>query len=154
MLLDTEADLGAEYYVDVDLATALETEGTILFAERQEVDGHSCLVVDRLSTVAYLDPELDFSVVRREAWYYYDESGGQYRRGERFTVHSDFRECDGGFLFAMTETVHNLKDDRETVITVDKLVINGGVEESVFQGRPDETRAFEIPDEGEPVERD
>lgn len=153
MLMDTESALGTEFS-GCDLVALLENDFATLFAGRQEVDGHSCLVVDDHSTTAYLAPELDFCVVRREAWYSHDKSDVQLTRFERFAHFADFREIEDGLTFPMSVTLHDSSSGQQTVITVDKMVINGGVEDSVFQNRPDETTTFEVVDEGEPVERD
>ena len=153
MLMDTEARLGTEFS-GCDLVALIENDFATLFAGRQEVDGHSCLVVDDHATTAYLAPELDFCVVRREDWNYQDDDDVSLSRFERFASFADFREVADSLTFPMRATLHDSSSGQQTVITVDKMVINGGVEDAVFQNRPDETRTFEILDDGEQVERD
>jgi outer membrane lipoprotein-sorting protein len=148
MLLDSEAELGY-FHPDLDLVALLKTNGTILFSEPEDVDGRSCLVVDLVTTVVYLDPELDYSVIRREGWKWErDADNRRLLQRDGFTTYADFHES-GGIPFPTTITIENSEQGRHTVISVTKLTINGDVEESLFTDViPDGVDTFEYLEDG------
>lgn len=133
MLIDSEAELGY-FDQDVDLVALLKAQGTVLLSQRQEVDGRSCLVITRVNTVVYLDPELDDSVIRRERWELEEDGDGRniksYRR-RYVTTFANFQES-GGIRLPTTTTLENSEPGQDFVATVNKLTINGKVEERLF----------------------
>jgi hypothetical protein len=133
MLMDAKSQLGEEWLLAVDLARLLAMDETILYSQRQQVDGHSCLVVDHHNTVAYLDPELDFGVVRRERWTYDHEKGGPLARDKRWMRCEEFQDFGDGWLFPRKVIYEELSTGKGDVVTVDKLMINRGVLDSTFQ---------------------
>lgn len=152
MLLDTEAELGY-FHPDLDLVALLKSNGTVLFSERQEVDGRSCLVVDLQTTVVYLDPELDYSVVRREGWKCdHDADNRWLLQRDGFTTYADFHDS-GGIPFPTTITIEHSTYGRHTVISVTRLAINGDVEESLFTDViPDGVDTYQYLDDGTTVQ--
>jgi hypothetical protein len=155
MLMDAKSQLGEEWLLDVDLARLLESDETILYSQRQEVDGQSCLVVDHLTTVAYLNPELGYSVIRREHWTYDDKNGGPLSRSKRWMRCEDFQEFGDGWLFPRKVIYEEPSTGKGDVVTVDKLVINGGVLEGVFQSDifPDGIEIYETLPDGTIIQR-
>ena len=148
MLIDCEAELGY-FHPDLDLVAVLKTEGTIVYSERQEVEGHSYLVVQHFNTVVYLDPQLDHSVIRREDWHL-EHGGGKIQSFRRhgFTTYADFQESGGVHLPTTITFSHPASGGRNTVVTVNKLTINGDVEESLYKDVTSGLKTFKIQDDG------
>lgn len=148
MLIDSEAELGY-FDQDVDLVALLKAQGTVLLSQRQEVDGHSCLVITRVNTVVYLDPELEDSVIRRERWEVErDERNIKSYHRRYVSTFTNFQES-GGIRLPTTTTFENSEPGQNYVVTVNKLTINGDVEESLFTDAiPKGVETYQILDDG------
>jgi hypothetical protein len=151
MLIDSQAEIGY-VHLDLDLVALLKGDLPVLFSERQEVDGHSCLVIGHINTVVYLDPERDDSVVRREHWILERDGDDikSYRRGG-FATFSNFQESSGVRLPTTITIEHPSSGGRHTVVTVNKLAINGGVEESLYKEVTRGVETFKVQDDGSAI---
>jgi hypothetical protein len=148
MLIDSQAEIGY-FDGDLDLVGLLKAKESVLFSGRQEVDGHSCLVAMLHATVVYLDPELEDSVIRRERWNWVrDGNNIKSVNREAFTTFSNFQES-GGIRLPTTTTYESTVPRNNFVATVNKLSINGVVEDSLFKDAiPKGVETYQTLDDG------
>ncbi len=132
MLVDSKRDLGSidHWY---DLVAFLEQDGTAVFEELVEVEGHTCLRATDGVTTVFLAPEMDFAVVKLE----HSTINRETMSTEVWGVRSfeDFKDYGNGLWLASSVIETKIENGRPIVTDSSQLheiAINQGIPEDFF----------------------
>ena len=134
----------------LDLYVMLNTPGTHVYQKRTVIDGVSCILVANMARRVYLDPERDFSVIRYEGYRVEFGTDDNITGASLITrrVFEDLKDYGNG-LWLPSKIKNSFYENGQKIwaetITVEKLAINEGIDESLFTGNfPEKTLVFDV----------